>query len=83
VAQAAVNELWTIGGSFITTSRGTVNAVLMKPGRRRRGLLSTTSDGDNGVHSSHSHYVGPDEDQSLRETVEIYLVSDVIALVGG
>ncbi len=83
LVQVAVNELWAIGGTFITTSRGTVNAVLKKPGRRRRGLLATTSKGDNGVHGSRSHYLGPDDEQSLRETVEMYLTSDVIALVGG
>jgi hypothetical protein len=83
LVQAAVTELWAIGGSFITTSRGTVNAVFKKPGRRRRGVLSTTSDGDNGVRSSHSHYLGPGDEQSLRETVEMYLISDVVGLVGG
>ena len=83
LVEAAVNELWAVGGTFITTSRGTVNAVFKKPGRRRRGLLATTSSGDNGVNGSSSHYLEPANRESLRETVEMYLISDVIALVGG
>jgi hypothetical protein len=80
----AVGDLWASGEATITTSRGTLYVSLHRPGkRRRRGMLQTASVGDNGVHGHRNHYLGPADEQDLRDTVESYLIADVISLVGG
>ncbi|MGH7867531.1 MAG: hypothetical protein ACREP9_07840, partial [Candidatus Dormibacteraceae bacterium] len=74
---------WETGEATITTSRGTVTASLTKPRLGRRGVLRTTSIGDNGVSGSSQHHLRRSGVQDLRDEVELYLTSDVIALVGG
>lgn len=80
----AVGELWTSGEATIATSRGTLYFSLKRPGRRhRRGRLQTTSVGDNGGHGNSTHYLGPADEENLREQIESYLTWDVIDLAGG
>lgn len=48
----AIVSLLSDGETVISTSRGTVHAWLDRPSRFRRGLLRTSTLGDNGVNSS-------------------------------
>ena len=80
---AAVDELWLNGETTITTSRGTVQGWLKKPGRGRRGWLRTRSVGDNGVSGGSDLPLRRSTEQQLRDEVESHLVWDVIDLVGG
>jgi hypothetical protein len=79
----AVGQLWVSGEATITTSRGTLYLSLERPGKRRRGLLRTTSVGDNGVTGNRNHHLRRADELNLRETVESYLTWEVIDLVGG
>jgi len=82
-ADEALNELWDSGEATISTSRGTVNAWLKRPGRRRSGMLLTESAGDNGVRGSSRTPLGPRKEEDLREQVASHLIGTVIGLVGG
>jgi hypothetical protein len=55
-----------------------VKRIGHKESDEQRGMLQTTSVGD----SDSNHYLGPADEPDLRETVESYLTSDVIDLVG-
>jgi hypothetical protein len=79
---AAMDELWMNGECTITTSRGTVQAWLTKPGRFRRGSLRTEHVGENNVWGSSALPLGRRSEEDLRAELEFSLTEQVIGLVG-
>ncbi len=79
----ATDRLMADGMATITTSRGTVQAWLERPGLLRHGSLRTSSLGDNGVDAGSYRPLGPRSEQELRGEVSHYLTYALIDLVGG
>jgi hypothetical protein len=79
----ATDQLMADGMATITSSRGTVQAWLERPGPLRHGSLRTSSLGDNGVDAGSYHPLGRRSEQELRGEVAHYLTYALIELVGG
>jgi hypothetical protein len=79
----ATARLLASGEATITTSRGTVHAWLERPSWRRRGMLRTSSSGDNGVSGGSEGKLSHADGEGLRDEIGFYLTYEVIGLVGG
>ncbi len=82
-AEQAAADLFSTGETVITTSRGTVQAWLSRPGWRRGQALGVQASGDNGVTGNSTRRLSHGDDQEVRREVVTYLTFDLIGLVGG
>jgi hypothetical protein len=79
----AIDEVMRSGSVTVTTSMGTVEASLVRPGRLRKGEFSTNRTRVNGQSFGGSRIpLKPQSDESIHRQVSFYLTKDVITLSG-
>jgi hypothetical protein len=81
-AQIATEQLMTTGAATISTSRGTIRATLRRPSWHGSGWLETSSSGDNGVGGGSRTRLSQRTDADLRDEICVYLIWQLIDLVG-
>jgi hypothetical protein len=81
-AQTATEQLMTAGTATIDTSRGTIQATLRRPAWHGAAWLETSSAGDNGVGGGSRTRLSRRTDAELRDEVCVYLIWQLIDLVG-
>jgi hypothetical protein len=74
------DDLLARGEASLTTCRGSVEASLRRPGRRRRGELDTRVTGRRGFSSAGGAFLRDGSD--LREEITFYLTLEVLNLAG-
>jgi hypothetical protein len=80
---SAVDEVMASGTITITTSRGTVEASLVRPGTFRKGEFSTQSIQIDGKWSGGQRVpLKLQSEEDIRHQVSFYLTNDVLGLAG-
>ena len=81
-AQTAAEQLMATGTATIDTSRGRIQATLRRPSWYGAGWLETSSAGDNGVSGGSRTRLSRGTDAELRDEICVYLIWQLIDLVG-
>lgn len=83
LVEGAINDLMNDGESTITTSRGTVDATLVLPGRLGRGEFRYTTTGPDGGGGSGMTPLRSADAETVRSSIALQLTSAVISIISG
>jgi hypothetical protein len=83
LVDAAINDLMDSGESTLTTSRGIVNATLVRAGKLRKGEFRYTTIRPDGGSGSGMTPLRSDDPDAIRSSMTVQLTSALISLVGG